>query len=90
MWLVCHPLSMFVVYDVIDKHKATLGYSLLVNLDKQNKTAELIHKIIYNQLIATATKIKETNQCTDTTIIILEGHVQIVATHFAYLYTQCF
>ncbi len=52
---------MFVIYDVIHRRKAALGYSLLVKSGMWEKTEELIREIIYAQLTAAATKIKETN-----------------------------
>lgn len=52
---------MFVVYDIIHRRKAALGYSLLVKLGMWEKTEELIREITYAQLITAATEIKETN-----------------------------
>ncbi len=81
---------MFVVYDIIHKRKAVLGYSLLIKSGMWEKIEELICEIIYTQLIATATKIKEINWCTDTVILALEWYVQIIATHATHLYARCF
>ncbi len=81
-----HPIFMFVVYDVIHRHKAVLGYSLLVKSNMWKKTKELIHEITYARLIAAATKIKEINQCIDAAILTLERHVQTVAAHAPHLY----
>ena len=66
---------MFIVYNFIYRHKATFGYSLLVKSNIWEKTEESIHKIINIQLIAIATKIKETNRCTNTTILALEQYI---------------
>ncbi len=85
-----HPVFMFLVYDVIHKRKAALGYSLLVKSGMWEKTEELICEITYAQLTATATKIKETNRYTDAAILALERHVQTVAAHIPHLYARCF
>ncbi len=61
-------MFMFVIYDVIHRRKAALGYSLLIKLGMWEKIEELIHEITYAQLIATATEIKDTNWCTDAAI----------------------
>ncbi len=66
---------MFVIYDIIHKHKSVLGYSLLIKSGMWEKIEELIRKITHAQLIAIATKIKETNQCTNIAILALEQHV---------------
>ncbi len=50
------------------------------------KTKELIREITHAQLIAVATKIKETNQYTNIAILALEQYVQIVAAHVLHLY----
>ncbi len=81
---------MFVVYDVINRRKAALDYSLLIKLGMWEKTEELIREITYTQLIAVAMEIKETNWCTDTTILALERHVQTVAAHAPHLYARYF
>ncbi len=57
-----HPVFMFVVYDIIHRRKAALEYSLLVKLGMWKKTKELIREIIYAQLTAAATEIKEKNR----------------------------
>ncbi len=54
-------MFMFVVYDVIYRRKAALGYSLLIKSDMWEKTEELIREITHAQLITTTTEIKETN-----------------------------
>lgn len=56
-----HLVLMFVVYDIIYRRKVVLAYSLLVKLGMGKKTKELIRKITYAQLTATATKIKKRN-----------------------------
>ena len=81
---------MFVVYDVIHRHKAALGYSLLIKSGMWEKTEELIREITHTQFIAKATEIKATNQCTNAAILVLEQHVQIVAAHAPNLYARCF
>ncbi len=81
---------MFVVYDVIHRRKAALGYSLLIKSGIWEKTEELIREITHAQLIAVATEIKETNWCTDAAILALERHVQTVAAHAPHSYTRCF
>ncbi len=50
----------------------------------------MIREIIYARLTATATKIKETNRCTDVAILTLEQHVQTVVAHTPHLYARCF
>ena len=52
---------MFVVYDIIHRRKAALGYSLVVKSSIWKNTKELICEITYAQLIAAAIKIKEIN-----------------------------
>ncbi len=52
---------MFVVYDIIHRRKAALGYSLLIKSGMWEKTEKLIREITHTQLIATANEIKETN-----------------------------
>ncbi len=81
---------MFIVYDVIHRRKAALRYSLLVKSGIWEKIEELIREIIYARLIATATEIKEANQCTDAAILALERHVQTIAAHASHLYVRCF
>ncbi len=63
---------MFVLYDVIHRRKAELGYSLLIKSGIWEKTEELIREITHAQLIAAATEIKETNWCTNAAILVLE------------------
>ncbi len=60
---------MFVVYDVIHRRKAALGYSLLIQSGIWEKTEKFICKITHAQLIAAVTEIKETNWYTDTAIL---------------------
>ncbi len=62
---------MFVVYDIIHRRKAALGYSLLIKSGMWEKTEKLIREITYIQLIAAATKIKETNRRTNAVILAL-------------------
>ncbi len=81
---------MFVVYDVIHRHKAALGYSLLVKSGMWEKTKELIREITYTRFTATATEIKETNRCIDAAILALEQHVQTVIAHALHSYARCF
>ncbi len=52
-----HSMFMFVVYDVIHRRKAALGYSLLIKLGIWEKSEELICEITNTQLIAIATDI---------------------------------
>ncbi len=77
---------MFLIYDIIHRRKAALGYSLLIKLSMWEKTEELIHEITHAQLLATATEIKEINRCTNAAILVLEQHVQTVATHTPHSY----
>lgn len=79
---------MFVVYNVIHRRKAALGYSLLIKSEVWDKTEGLIIELTYAQLIAADTEIKETNQCTDLAILALERYVQIVAAHTSHSYAQ--
>ncbi len=83
-------MFIFVVYDVIHRHKAALGHSLLIKSGMWEKTEELIREITHAQLIAVATEIKETNRCIDAAILALEQHVQTVAAHAPHSYAQCF
>lgn len=80
-------MFIFVIYDVIHRYKAVLGYSFLVELGIWEKTEELIYEITYSQLIAMTTKIKKTNQCTNGVILVLKRYVQTVAAYAPYLYT---
>lgn len=66
---------MYVINDIIHRHKAALGYSLLIKLGIWKKTKELICEIIYAQLTAIATKIKETNRSTNAVILVLEQYI---------------
>ncbi len=52
---------MFVVYDVIHRRKAFMGYSLLIESGMWEKAEELILEITFAQLTAATTEIKETN-----------------------------
>lgn len=81
---------MFVVYDVIHRRKAALGYSLLIKSSVWDKTEGLITNLTHAQLIAAAIEIKETNQCTDPTILALERQVQTMAAHAPHSYARCF
>ncbi len=81
---------MFVVYDVIYRRKATLGYSLLIKLGMWEKTKELIYEIIYARLTVAATKIKETNRCTNVAILTLERQIQTIAAYALHLYARYF
>ncbi len=81
---------MFIIFDVIHRRKAALGYSLLIKSGMWEKTEELIREITHAQLITAATKIKETNRCIDPAILALERHVQTIATHTPHLYARCF
>ncbi len=81
---------MFIVYDVIHRRKAALGYSLLIKSGIWEKTEELIREITHAQLIAIATEIKETNRCTDAAILALERHVQSVSAHAPHSYARYF
>ncbi len=81
---------MFVVYDIIHRHKAVLNYSLLIKSGYWEKIKELICEITHAQFIATATKKKKTNWCTNISILALERHVQTIAAHIPHSYTRCF
>lgn len=52
---------MFIVYDIIHRRKAALGYSLFIKFGIWDKTAELIKELIYAQFIVAAIKIKKAN-----------------------------
>ena len=81
---------MFVVYDVIHRRKAALGYSLLVKTKLWTETEELISNLTHDDLIAAAKEIKETNRCTNPAILALERQVQTVAAHAPHSYARCF
>lgn len=81
---------MFVVYNVIHRCKAALGYNLLVKLGMWEKTEKLIRKITHAQLIELATEIKEMNWCTNVALLALKRQVQTVAASAPYLYTRYF
>ncbi len=85
-----HPVFMFVVYDIIHRRKVALGYSLLIKSGMWEKTEKLICKIIHAQLIAVATKIKETNRSIDAAILVLEQYIKTITAHTPHLYTRCF
>ena len=63
---------MFVVYNIIHRRKAALGYSLLIKTKLWTKTKELITNLIHDDLIAAAKEIKATNRCTNPAILALE------------------
>lgn len=77
---------MYVINDIIHRYKAALGYSLLIKLGIWKKTKELICEIIYAQLTAIATKIKETNRSTNAVILVLEQYIESVAVYAFHSY----
>lgn len=85
-----HPVFMFIVYDVIHRRKAALGYSLLIKSGLWDKIENLITELTHAQLVAVVTEIKKTNRCTDPAILALETHVQTVAAHAPHPYARCF
>ncbi|MCJ1347504.1 hypothetical protein MMC31_005729 [Peltigera leucophlebia] len=76
-----HPLFMYMVYDVIQRRSAALGYSLLVKSKQWSATQGLIAKISHKQLCDAAEAVRTTNTCRDPAILALERQVQLVAAH---------
>ncbi len=68
-------MYIYVIYNIIHRHKAALGYSLLIKSGIWEKIEELICEITHTSLIAVVTKIKETNWYTNAAILVLEWHV---------------
>ena len=81
---------MFVVYNVIHRQKAALGYSLLVKSKLWTETEELIKNLTYTELISAAKEIKDTNRCTNLAMLPLERQVQTVPAHTPHSYARCF
>lgn len=85
-----HLMFMFLVYDVIHKCYAALGYSLLVKSQIWAKTKSPTAVLIYDCLTAAAVEIKTTNKCTNKTILTLERQVQTVVTSAPNLFARCY
>lgn len=63
---------MFVVYNIIHKQKAALGYSLFVKTKLWTEKKLLIMNLTHNNLTAVAKEIKETSRYTNSAILALE------------------
>ncbi len=85
-----HLVFIFVVYDIIHRHKAALSYSLLIKSGMWEKIEILFREISLALLIASATVIQVKIWCIDVTILILEQYVQTAATHAPHLYLRYF
>ena len=80
---------MFLVYDVINRRQASLGYSLLTKTRQWKETHALVDAITFSQLEAAAIEIKKTGKCTDSTIFKLERQVQVVAVTTPHSFAKC-
>lgn len=85
-----HPVFMYVVYDVMQRRSALLGYSLLVKSKQWTETQSLISNISYDELCEAADAVRSTNTCTHPGILALERQVQLVAAHVPHSYAKCF
>lgn len=63
---------MLVIYNVIHRQKAKLGYSLVIKTKRWTETKKLIRNLTYNKMITSAKGIKETNKYTNLAILVFE------------------
>lgn len=80
---------MFLVYDIISRHQAFLGYHLLTKSEHWLATHTLVEKISLQQLNAATAEIKTSGKCTDPIILKLKHQVQIVAAESPHSFAQC-
>ena len=85
-----HLVFMYVVYDVVQRRAAALGYSLLVKSQRWLQTQELIAGITHKQLCKAAELVKTTNICTDPAVLALKQLVQLVSAHVPHLFAKCY
>ena len=72
---------MYVVYDIMQRWSASLGYNLLVKSKQWTKTQSLIANISHDDLCEAADAVWSTSTCTHSGILALEWRVQLVAAH---------
>ncbi len=81
---------MYVVYDVLQRRSASLGYSLLLKSNQWMEIQSLIANISHNNLCEAADAIRSTNTCTHPGILALKRQVQLIAAHVPHLYVKCY
>ncbi len=84
-----HLVFIYVVYDVIQRRAAALGYSLLVKSQNWSQTQELIAGITHNQLCEAAELVRTTNTYKDPAVLALKNLVQLVAAHVSQSFAKC-
>lgn len=80
---------MFLLYDVIQRREAQLGYHLLLKSSVYKQTQRRVGDITLFQLEKAATEIKETGRCTDPAVLDLEHQIQVVAKKAPHSHSRC-
>lgn len=80
---------MFLLYDVISRHRAGLGYYLLTKSRLWVETHAQVDALTLAKLNAATTEIQTTGKCTNPTILKLERQVQIVASQTPHSFAKC-
>lgn len=81
---------MYLVYDVMQRRSASLGYSLLVKSKQRTETQSLIANISHDDLCEAANAVRSTNTCTHPGILVLKRQVQLVAASVSHSYAKCY
>ncbi len=80
---------MYVVYDVIQRRAAALGYNLLVKSQYWSQTQELIAGVTHNQLCKAVELVRITNTCKDPVVLALENLIQLVSAYVPHFFVKC-
>ncbi len=84
-----HPIFMYVVYNVIQRRAAALGYSLLIKSQNWSQTEELIADITHNQLCKAVELVRTTNTYKNPAVLALENLVQLVSAYIPHSFAKC-
>lgn len=80
---------MFLLYNVVSRCRAGLGYYLVTKSRLWEKTHTQVDSLTLVELNKAAAEIQLTEKCTNPTILKLEHHVQIVASQIPHSFARC-
>ncbi len=80
---------MFLLYDVINQRRSSLGYHLLTKTCFWEQPHAQVDSLSLEDLNKVATEIKTTRKCTNPAILTLERQVQIVASRSPHSFAKC-
>ena len=84
-----HPTFLFLLYNVVNRRRAGLGYYLLTKTRLWEQTHTEVDALTMTELNEAANEIKTIGKCTNPAILKLERQVQIVAAQTPHSFARC-